>query len=293
MGIVLAAVVLYAVRNFADVRDYFQTIPWLRFPLSMFFIMLAKALLALVSLISVQNEGWNAPYWKMFSFYNVTQLGKYLPGGIWHFVGRFGAYKAENFDTKKSLKAMIAENVWLISSALVTGFVYLLIFNQAGLAEYGITLTANVRWLLVAGILIAWLAAMLLFQRYFVSTGLRNLKRRAGLMALLLVVWMLIGFSYALIFPRVQYQSIGLAIGGFALSWSIGYLAVFAPGGLGVREFMLTLLFAATPYANLSPILAGVHRMVWLVAEVLLGLTCVTIDSVMKKKDTSPPLSAE
>jgi uncharacterized membrane protein YbhN (UPF0104 family) len=283
--LVLAAVVWYAVRNFGEVREYFTQIHWVRFPLSMLLMVFAKLILAQVSRISVNNEGWRPGYWKMFSFYSITQLGKYLPGGIWHFVGRFGAYKAENFDTKKSLKAMIAENVWLISSALVVGVCFLLAFNAEGLAGYGIVFPGNTRWAVLVGIVVLWLLALALFQHFFVSSGLKPFRQWLGLVGALLLAWLLIGVSYAFIFPVVNANVIGLAVGGFSLSWSIGYLTIFAPGGIGVRELVITLLFSTTAYAEISPILATVHRLVWVLTEVLLGLFCVTVDAVRKKKD--------
>ncbi|NSW54085.1 MAG: flippase-like domain-containing protein [Anaerolineae bacterium] len=285
MALVLAAVVWYVSRNYGEVKDYFRQVHWLRFPLSMLLMVLAKAILAQVSRISVAYEGWQPGYWKMFSFYSLTQLGKYLPGGVWHFVGRFGAYKAENFDTKKSLKAIIAENVWLISSALVVGMCFLLVFNAEGLGGYGIHLPGHSRWAALAGIAAAWLAGMLLFQHFFVSAGLKPLRQWLGLIGLLLLAWLLIGLSYACVFPEINARVAGLAIGGFSLSWSIGYLTIFAPGGIGVRELAITLLFSTTPYAGLSPILATVHRLVWVLTEVLLGVVCVSVDAILKKKE--------
>jgi uncharacterized membrane protein YbhN (UPF0104 family) len=53
-----------------------------------------------------------------------------------------------------------------------------------------------------------------------------------------------------------------LAIGGFALAWSAGFLAVFAPAGAGVREVVLVAL--------LSPVLGvGAATAVALVSRVL------------------------
>mgnify|MGYP007090168503 CR=1 FL=1 len=64
----------------------------------------------------------------------------------------------------------------------------------------------------------------------------------------------------------------GLAIGAFSVSWAIGYSTVFAPGGIGIREIVLTALLG-----NFFPVqqivtYAAVHRLLWTGAEVVLGL---------------------
>lgn len=282
--VVLAGVVFYTKNNFSDVKDYFLTIHWVRFPISILFLLCAKLILANVSRFSVENEGWEAGYWKMLSLYSITQLGKYLPGGVWHFVGRFGAYRSEAFDTKKSFKAMIVENFWLISSAMMMGVVFLLLFNGESLENIGISIPLLLRNGL-AGLTIAlWLVAIVLVQRFYTGVGVIQWKRMLILVLSLIAAWLLIGFSYAMMFPVIDANVIGLAIGGFTLSWSVGYLAVFAPGGIGVRELMLSLFFSSTTYAALSPVLATVHRLVWIVTEVLLGSFCMVVDSIRKKE---------
>ena len=287
LAVVLVAAVFYVKNNFSDVKDYFSTIHWVRFPISILFLLCAKLILANVSRFSVENEGWQAGYWKMLSLYSITQLGKYLPGGVWHFVGRFGAYRSEEFDTKKSLKAMIAENFWLISSAMMMGIVFLLLFNGESLEYIGLSLSSSLRSGLAGLTIVLWLVAIVLVQRFYAGVGVIQWKRLLILVLSLIAAWLLIGFSYAMMFPVIEPRVVGLAIGGFTLSWSVGYLAIFAPGGIGVRELMLSLFFSSTAYAALSPVLATVHRMVWIVTEVLLGSFCMVADSIRKKEAES------
>ena len=130
-----------------------------------------------------------------------------------------------------------------------------------------------------------------LVQRFFAGVGVIQWKRLLLLVLSLIAAWLLIGFSYAMMFPVIDLRVVGLAIGGFTLSWSVGYLAVFAPGGIGVRELMLSLFFSSTSYAALSPVLATVHRLVWIGTEVLLGSFCMIMDSIRKKKagEIEPP----
>jgi hypothetical protein len=62
-------------------------------------------------------------------------LGKYLPGGIWHFAGKFGIYKVMGISTKATTQAIIYENIWLLSSATIVGFFTLLISSRVVFGE--------------------------------------------------------------------------------------------------------------------------------------------------------------
>ena len=286
--VVLAGVTYYAFKNYNKISDYFVTIHWIRFVLSFLMLLTAKLLLANVSRISVDNEGWKATYWSMLSLYSLTQLGKYLPGGVWHFVGRFGAYRSEEFDAKKSFKAMVAENVWLLSSAVMVGLTFLLLFNAETLSSAGIEFSPALRYSFAAVIVAGWIVALILIQYYFTSKRVIELKKIIILVINLVLAWLLIGSSYSMMFPEVNLNVMGLSIGGFSLSWSVGYVAVFAPGWIGVRELLLSFFFSSTQFASISPILATVHRLVWIITEVILGVFCITADHFSKEKEVHP-----
>ena len=48
----------------------------------------------------------------------------------------------------------------------------------------------------------------------------------------------------------VPYSVTGVIIGGFILSWLVGYITPGAPGGIGVRELVLTLLFTDSVFVS-------------------------------------------
>jgi hypothetical protein len=101
-------------------------------------------------------------------------------------------------------------------------------------------------------------------------------------LALTAIGWLLLGASFAAAlrgivgpdWPWLDVRTARLpAIMG--LSYVIGFVVVIAPGGLGVREFLLTLL--------LTPELVGIQgmlvlRLVWTAAELLAALVCRLTD---------------
>ena len=60
-----------------------------------------------------------------------------------------------------------------------------------------------------------------------------------------------------------------LAIGGFALAWSIGFVAVFAPAGAGVREVLLVALLSPVLGVGAATAVALVSRVLTTVGDLL------------------------
>jgi hypothetical protein len=81
-----------------------------------------------------------------------------------------------------------------------------------------------------------------------------------------------LGLSYYLLFPNVSGQNFFLILGGYALSWIAGYVVIFAPGGIGVRESVQVFLFSSIATPQQVVIVSLMHRMVYTIIEVLLGV---------------------
>ena len=47
----------------------------------------------------------------MFAISALSQLAEYLPGSIWHFVGRAGFYHAGRLPLRAVTRAMVIENL--------------------------------------------------------------------------------------------------------------------------------------------------------------------------------------
>jgi hypothetical protein len=90
--------------------------------------------------------------------------------------------------------------------------------------------------------------------------------------ALQSAVWILLGTSFAILLPINDLTLMPLAMGGFGLSWVAGYVAIFAPGGVGIREATLTALMAAALPPESAIVYAAINRILWVIVESALGL---------------------
>ncbi|GAB4520312.1 MAG: hypothetical protein OHK0046_30400 [Anaerolineae bacterium] len=259
MALLFGGVLFYLIRN--DISSQLSTVSLPRLLLAHLLLILGKLLLVELSRQSVAVVNWPIDYRQMFNINAMSQLAKYLPGGIWQYVGRAGYYAGNGLPLKQITRAMILENIWLIASASITGILaYALYLGNP---------------LLALVLLLAWYALLVLLFRVY--TGELRLIRALYLLALQGSIWSLLGLSLLMLLSLNEPGAALLAIGAFGLSWTIGYVALFAPGGIGVREGMLAAILGVVIAPADALVYAAVNRVVWVISELLLGLLARTL----------------
>ena len=205
--------------------------------------------------------------------YGLSSLGKYIPGGVWHFVGRFGIYKVNGLSSKGSTRAMILENIWLLGSAVAIGVIgvflnrfdliarFLNLPNQQGLAILFTVLALGL-----------WIGVLMIVHKTMRRHTAENIPSIFVVAGVGLLLWTFIGGSFFVMFHDFPFSAAPLFIGGYAVSWAVGYIAVFAPGGLGVREAALAFVFSNIASVEMIAVYAAMNRIIWVIAEVLFGL---------------------
>lgn len=178
-----------------------------------------------------------------------TQIGKYVPGKVWYMVGRVYVGRQARLDGKSLALSMVLE-VCLLH---VTGGIIFLISTL-------ISGNYHIGWLIISIILIS-IAIVVLHPRILGRVAnffLRILKKpqiestltyrqiiRISVYFFGLWISQVIGFYLLVtaIYPIPLYYVLHLAA-AYTLAWISGSVAVFAPGGLGVREGVMTLMLS-------------------------------------------------
>jgi len=268
---VLGGAGYYFYSNYQEISQYLATVSWPRLGISFLLLLAGKLTLSDLTRFSLKKIAYSIPYTQALTITSVTQLGKYLPGGIWHVAGKFGFYKARQIDTKKATQAIVYENVWLLSSALVIGAVLLLGANPEVACEFqSVFCNQAVNRCILVGLPIVWIASLIIFERLFFRKSQLNIWDFAIKLVQMLVIWLSFGISFWLVFP-LHSGYLPAITGAFSLSWVAGYVAFFAPGGIGIRELLLTLLLAAQFSSSEVAVYASLHRLLWVLEEILLG----------------------
>ncbi len=204
------------------------------------------------------------PSRRLHAIYGRSSLGKYLPGNVGHFVLRQTELGRLDIPQTRIAGISLEEILSQISAALfIAGGATLLADGNGPIAalaqRWDITpwLTA----LAVAALLAALaLPALLMWRGHF--SPMRYIIRLA---------WAITfeGAGFLLLAQLVDTQTAFSAIGVFTLSWLGGFVAFGAPGGIGVREALITALLSGLVGASPAAALA-----------VVLRLACVTGDAL-------------
>jgi len=239
--------------------------------LSFIFILAAKAILPFFMRYVVQSIGKSMDFWTCFRIYNITQLGKYIPGNIWHFVGKAAAYRNQNFNLGNIRDALIVENVWLFLSAFVYGLILLVVF------EYELILRLFFSHMYLAILLILLMPLSFFLAQKLLQVDFKKIfshyRLTMRIAAIQIFVWTFLGLGFvALALPFLPNEAdILMLIGLYAIAFSIGFITPFAPSGIGVREAVLAL--GLLPYMPLEVVIlvSIANRLLYLLAELFLA----------------------
>jgi hypothetical protein len=222
----------------------------------------------------------------------VSGLGRYVPGKLWAIAAMGAMAQRAGVSPVAATGSSILNVVVNIAAGFVvvmaTGW-RLLAFPYAGAPAIAVTIVVLAVTLLMA---VPWLTPQLLRVAERVtgrSAVLGTPPHRAIGYAVVgnVVAWVLYGLAFQLL-ARALY---GTASGGlaayvavYALSYLVGYLALPAPAGVGVREASMITLMPAAGLASApqAMILAIASRLVLIILDILPGLAFLGRDAVRK-----------
>lgn len=224
---------------------------------------------ALVWHLLTITSGIRIPLPRALAAWFYSQLGKYVPGKVFLYLGRLHFYVREGRRAGPVTVAFGVETAGNFAAAILTVLVAGLTLEVPGFDQY--------RWLLVAGLagflvafhprLIGWLIAIVarvMRRRPFtVTMSYPQLLRYLGLYV---GNWLVFGSALYLLvrsFYPLELSSILYLTGAFSFAAMMGIVALFAPSGLGVREGILALFLNQVMPTPVALVTALVSR-IWL-----------------------------
>jgi uncharacterized membrane protein YbhN (UPF0104 family) len=217
-----------------------------------------------------------------------TQIAKYIPGRVWYMVGRVYVGKKEKMSGESLAVSMIMDTCLLIISV---GSIFLISTIIAGNYSFTNLLICSIPLLIAFIILIprilSWIIkhCLRILKKPMVEltlSYLQNLK----LSIWFFILWFaqIIGFYFLInAIYTVSLSEIFTLAAAYALSWLAGFVVIFAPGGLGVREGMMTLLLSSILPTSLAIAISFIAR-VWIT---IFEIFIFFIGLVVKKKASS------
>ncbi|MFQ5500116.1 MAG: YbhN family protein [Candidatus Zixiibacteriota bacterium] len=287
--VILVLIVVYFVGrqlsgNWDAVRLHDWTINWWLLALSIISHLVTFVLFSQVWRFLISGMGQNVPLRYAFKLAYMVNLGRYIPGKVWHVIGM--AYLARQIRIKEEVAVASwgLAMLFALPSAFMAGlFCMLFLPELRQMSQFmgvGFMVTIGITIALSIGLIVAPNRSLGLFNRLlrlFKRSEVHfQLKTSVAIMVYVgyFCCWLAYGFSFWLFILSVAGDvdlPVLAGVGTFVIAYQIGYLAVFSPAGIGVRELILTTLL--TPY--LGPVATGlaVASRLWnLVAEIVAAL---------------------
>lgn len=180
----------------------------------------------------------------------VSQIGKYVPGGVWNLVAVSELAADRQVPRRRSLAGMAVTLLISIATGLVVAAFGLALAPEGARAQFGVAV-----WFLP--VLVVLLVPAVLNR--LISVALRVTRRpplehelsTGGTLAAVawsFVAWLLAGLHLWLLAlatgQEASARSFALAAGGYALAWVVGFVVIVVPAGVGAREVVLIAVLA-------------------------------------------------
>ncbi len=215
--------------------------------------------------------------------YFISQLTKYLPGGIWVFPSRVVLLAESGVSTSLASLGLAFESLTMVISSGLVGLLALETFLATEIGQFqtglvfGIVSVLGLTTILFAPEIILTFVPRL-YGRLKILSDLRGVTIKQRVLNLTistgsyLTMWVLTGIGfYGIVWaiagdlPDIPVLS---AVGIFSLSWLIGFLSVFNPGGIGLREAAIVLLLRGFAPEPIPILVAVLLRVAWSIIEV-------------------------
>lgn len=289
---VIVFAVLFFARQWDTISLYIADLQWNHVVVSALVMILGMLVLPIGSIMCLHYMGQNISFVDAYQSYILSQVAKYLPGSIWALPGRIFLYQRQGIPVAVGVNALVAELSLMICSASLLS-VLLLGALMPDLRLIMLLIGVGIVTVLV--ILIAFRQTLLpvVFSRFprllsriqQVGWAL-NLQQTLILLVFYSVIWLILGVSIAqLVIATGAASADPLYLTGlFAAAWTIGFLVIIAPGGIGVRDTILAAGIVLIVHEPFPAIVAVLSRLTWMIGEFTgLGLCYIMKWSVRKR----------
>jgi uncharacterized membrane protein YbhN (UPF0104 family) len=279
--LIIVFLVGYIIDNWNKIGEFEYKISW--FYLTLSFLSLLSSLfflpIALRNIVEVLKYKISIKKMCMVLFY--SQIAKYLPGGIWGYVGRVYLYKKEGMSARDASTCVFLETLLVLLSGIFVFFMSLWFLGRIPSIEW-----IPSKYIPEIGIFVLIILLFLIHPKILnLLWGLiparinkDNLQFHYSYFSLLkpglflVFFWFGIGGGFWLLIRSFFYIDpylFPITTGSYVLAWIVGFLAFFTPGGLGAREAVLVLLLNLYLPIYISAIVAAAARIWWVIGELI------------------------
>ena len=210
---------------------------------------------------------------KAMRIWFISNLGRYIPGKVWQISGLIVLSNKEGISKKVSSVSVIYSQI--VANLIGLSLGVFLFFRYEKHTDYFFILITVLLTLAILPFMINKLAILALSilkkpkETFEVSYG-----KFIIYVFMQLVNWIVMGAAFVLfinIFTELSISQHPVALFILPISWTLGLLAIFAPGGIGVREGIMTVYLSMFISPGLAAVIPWIYR-IWLtIFELLLA----------------------
>ncbi len=218
----------------------------------------------------------------------IGQLGKYVPGAVWALAAQVELARDYEVPRRRSATASLVGMATTLVVGLVAAGVTLPLTSTSAVRHY---------WWVLA---ITPLAVACLYPK-FIKFGLDlvlktvhrpplekpvSVRGMARALAWTTLGWLCYGAHAWLLISEFAGHGghvLALSLGAYALAWSVGFLIIFIPGGIGAREVALIAVLAPVMSSASALVVALASRVVMTIGDLVWAGAGLAIGAVQNR----------
>ena len=243
--------------------------------------------------------GGRLPFGRAVEIWYLSNIMRYIPGNVWQFLGMAEMAAEDGVSRVSTLTSIVLHQAISTAAGLSLVAIYFAVTDQAEWAAR----FRPVLWLIPLGLLLLQprlLEAVMNWVLAFVKRPPIRVTLTWGQIWVLLfryvIVWLMLGLAFAALVRSLTVVNCGdvpWLIATWVTAYTVGYLSMLTPSGLGVREGVMALLLGQLLPVSVAVVVSIVARL-WMVAGELLGagvvLGCGRFDRSVRS--VGPPNNA-
>ena len=299
LKILLIAIVIYfvvdqVVSNWSSIAEYEWQLDWVLLVLSVLAGLASLFVIAYGWKGVIASFGHDIPVRKCFRIFYLADLGRYIPGKIWALLGVLYLAKQEGVEPEQATASFVIHQFFCIPVSFLIMALAIQLESMGPSAQSSVLPEVlSTQSLLLVALCLTPIALLIFWPRPIIvlaNFGLRLIRRpemsfhldkKVALQVLLryFLGWLGYGAAFFLLVRAVAPDtSLGLiaAAGIYNASYQIGYLTLFAPGGIGSRELAMQVMLE--PFVGpIAPAIAILARLWGITIEIVAALIALSI----------------
>lgn len=206
--------------------------------------------------------------------YYISQLARYIPGGVVQFLGRVYLTKKKGVSESITFITIVYEVGFDILGSIIVSLIFVFSTHRNYIPYFTIIFTIVI--IVITNSKLQMLFINFINNRFNKNIGNISLKKKNLLLILMFytISWFIFGYAFSLFCNSLGvYGNRTILISIFPSSWIIGFLSPF-PGGIGIREGILQY-FLSLIYSFPIPVIISLVSRVWLIVGELIGGTAI------------------